>query len=65
MKTFDELPDILTIREVADYLRLNPRTIKRWGKIGKLQAIRINKRGDRRYKKSQLAFFLGIKYDDY
>ena len=45
------LPDLLTVREVADLLRVSPLTIKRWGKRGKLPAIRINSRGDRRYKK--------------
>jgi excisionase family DNA binding protein len=49
--TIDSLPDLMTIAEVADLLRVSPLTIKRWGKKGKLPAIRINSRGDRRYKK--------------
>lgn len=47
-----DLPDLITIREVASLLRVSSLTIKRWGKAGKLPAIRINSRGDRRYKKS-------------
>jgi len=47
----NNLPDLLTVREVADLLRVSPLTLKRWGKNGKLDAIRINSRGDRRYKK--------------
>jgi len=47
----NNLPDLLTVREVADLLRVSPLTIKRWGKSGRLEAIRINSRGDRRYKK--------------
>lgn len=54
------LPDLLTVREVADLLRVSPLTIKRWGKRGKLPAIRINSRGDRRYKKEQVLYLLGI-----
>lgn len=54
------LPDLLTVREVADLLRVSPLTIKRWGKRGKLSAIRINSRGDRRYKKEQVLWLLGI-----
>lgn len=46
-----DLPDLLTISEVAEILRVSPLTIKRWGKKGKLPAIRINSRGDRRYRK--------------
>lgn len=54
------LPDLLTVREVADLLRVSPLTIKRWGKRGKLPAIRINSRGDRRYKKESVLWLLGV-----
>ena len=54
------LPDLLTVREVADLLRVSPLTIKRWGKRGKLPAIRINSRGDRRYKKQAVLWLLGV-----
>ena len=57
----EELPDLLTVREVAELLRVSPLTIKRWGKRGKLPAIRINSRGDRRYKKEAVLWLLGIK----
>lgn len=57
------LPDLLTVREVAELLRVSPLTIKRWGKRGKLPAIRINSRGDRRYKKDQVLYVLGINPD--
>ena len=57
----DELPDLLTVREVADILRVSPLTIKRWGKRGKLPAIRINSRGDRRYKKEDIQKFIDQK----
>ena len=56
----NSLPDLLTVREVADLLRVSPLTIKRWGKRGKLPAIRINSRGDRRYKKESVLWLLGI-----
>ena len=34
----DSMPDLLTVREVAELLRVSPLTIKRWGKRGKLTA---------------------------
>lgn len=57
----EELPDLLTVREVAELLRVSPLTIKRWGKRGKLPAIRINSRGDRRYKKEAILWLLGMQ----
>ncbi|MFV1917609.1 MAG: helix-turn-helix domain-containing protein [Patescibacteria group bacterium] len=56
-----ELPDLLTVREVAELLRVSPLTIKRWGKRGKLPAIRINSSGDRRYKKEAVLWLLGMQ----
>lgn len=56
----NNLPDLLTVREVADILRVSILTIKRWGKRGKLPAIRINSRGDRRYRKESVLYMLGI-----
>jgi len=56
----DDLPDLLTVKEVASILRLSPLTIKRWGKAGKLPAIRINSRGDRRYLKKDILKLLQV-----
>jgi len=62
--SLDNLPDLLTIREVANLLRVSPLTIKRWGKKGKLPAIRINSRGDRRYKKQVVLRLLGADQEE-
>jgi len=72
--SLNNLPDLLTVREVAELLRVSPLTIKRWGKRGKLPAIRINwgkrgklpairinSRGDRRYKKEAVLWLLGMQ----
>ena len=58
--TLNDLPDLLTVREVAQILRVSTLTIKRWGKRGKLTPIRINSRGDRRYKKEAVLWLLGM-----
>jgi len=59
--SIDNMPDLLTVAEVADLLRVSKLTIKRWGKRGKLPAIRINARGDRRYRKEAVLWLLGIQ----
>jgi len=59
--SLENMPDLLTVREVAELLRVSPLTIKRWGKRGKLPAIRINSRGDRRYKKEAVLWLLGMQ----
>jgi len=60
----EDLPDLLTVREVSELLRVSPLTIKRWGKRGKLPAIRINSRGDRRYKKEAVLWLLGMQVNN-
>lgn len=60
----ESLPDLLTVREVSELLRVSPLTLKRWGKRGKLSAIRINSRGDRRYKKEAVLWLLGMQAKD-
>ncbi len=62
--SIDNLPDLLTVGEVADLLRVSKLTVKRWGKRGKLPAIRINARGDRRYRKEAVLWLLGIQPEE-
>jgi excisionase family DNA binding protein len=59
MPVGDNLPELMTVKEVAAFLRVSPLTIKRWGKKGKLPAIRINSRGDRRYKREAVLWLVG------
>jgi len=45
-----KIPKLLKIREAAEILNVNPETLRRWDRSGKLKAIIISKRGDRRYR---------------
>lgn len=49
---------LLRIKEAAELLGVNPATLRKWDKEGKLLAIKISKRGDRRYKKEDIVKFL-------
>jgi len=53
-RTKDKLPKLLTIRQAAEILNVHVETLRRWDKNGKLKAIRVNERGDRRYKPKDL-----------
>jgi len=59
--SLDNLPPLLKVSEVAKILRVSPLTVKRWTRRGRLPAIRINSRGDRRYRKETILYYLGIQ----
>lgn len=60
-KSKDELPKLLTIRQATEILNVHIETLRRWDKSSKLKAIRINKRGDRRYKPEDLEKIISRK----
>ena len=53
-----KMSDLLTIREVARVLHVHPNTLRRWSNDGRIRAYRINERGDRRFKREEVARFL-------
>jgi putative resolvase len=58
MKNDDHLSEMLPVSEVARLLHIHPNTLRRWSKEGKIRAYRINRRGDRRFKREEVARFL-------
>jgi excisionase family DNA binding protein len=50
---------LLTPGEVAKMFRVDPKTVTRWAKAGKLTAIRTLG-GHRRYRRSEVQALLGI-----
>jgi len=55
------LPKLLTIRQAAEILNVHVETLRRWDKSEKLKAIRVNDRGDRRYRPEDLERLMKIK----
>ena len=50
----DNLPTLLRISEAAEVLNVIPLTLRNWDNQGKLKAIRIGSRRDRRYKREDI-----------
>jgi len=53
-----ELAPMMTIREVSQLLTVHPNTVRRWGDMGVLRGYRIARRGDRRFKRQDIAAFV-------
>lgn len=51
---------LIDINEAASLIKVNPETLRRWDREGKLVAIKVNERGDRRYKESDILEFIKI-----
>lgn len=54
------LPKLLTIKQASEILNVHVETLRRWDKRGKLKAIRVNERGDRRYRPEDIEKLMKI-----
>ncbi|MFC1871927.1 helix-turn-helix domain-containing protein [Chloroflexota bacterium] len=52
------LGPLLTVKEVALLLHIHSNTVRRWSDRGLIKAYRISCRGDRRFKREDIARFL-------
>lgn len=46
-----DMPELLTIKEAAQLINVHPNTLRNWEKEGRITAVRIGSRRDRRYPK--------------
>jgi DNA (cytosine-5)-methyltransferase 1 len=54
----DKSIKLLRIKEAAELLGVSPATLRKWDNEGKLPAIKISERGDRRYHEDDIKKFL-------
>lgn len=58
MRDVPEHEDLLTPAEVAAMFRVDPKTVTRWAKAGRVSSIRTPG-GHRRYRESEIRALLG------
>jgi excisionase family DNA binding protein len=47
----------LSTSEVASIFEVHPSTVRRWSEEGKIQAERVGTRGDRRFRREEVAVY--------
>jgi len=57
--------DMLTTYDVARLLNIHINTVRRWTNRGVMKAYRIGPRGDRRFRKEDIAVFLTEQSEEY
>lgn len=61
MKTDEKIPELLTMKETCELLKVHANTLRQWDKKGILKAVRFGARRDRRYKKEDVLDLLDGK----
>ncbi len=61
MDNKQELPELLTLQEACDLLKVHANTLREWDRNGTLPAIRIGTKRIRRYRKEDIIKFLQTK----
>lgn len=51
---YRDLPQLLTIQQASHLINVHPNTLRNWEKKGKISAIRIGSRRDRRFLQSDI-----------
>ena len=60
----NQMGSMLTVREVSQLLHVHSNTLRRWSDQGIIKAYRIGPRGDRRFKREDIALLLLEKTTD-
>lgn len=54
-------PELLTLKQACQILKVHPNTLRQWDKKGILKAIRFGQRKDRKYHKKDVLSLLNNK----
>lgn len=56
-----KMPELLTLAEACQILKVHPNTLRKWDKKGILVAVRFGERRDRRYRKEDVLELMNQK----
>lgn len=54
MNKDEKVPELITLKDACELLKVHPNTLRQWDEKGVLKAIRIGVRKDRRYRKEDI-----------
>ena len=54
-----EIPELITLKEACEILKVHPNTLRSWDKKGVLPAVRIGIKKIRKYRKIDIENFIG------
>jgi excisionase family DNA binding protein len=54
----EEIPELITLEEACEALKVHPNTLRQWDAKGILPAIRIGEKRMRRYRKEDILNFI-------
>ncbi len=57
-KTEDKIPELITLKETCEILKVHPNTLRQWDKKGILVAVRIGEKKVRRYRKADISNYI-------
>ena len=57
-KFMEDRKEVLTLADVSEMLGVSKKTLRVWDKQGLLKSVRVGKRNDRRYKRSDVNTFM-------
>ena len=54
----EKIPELITLKEACDILKVHPNTLRAWDNKGILKAVRIGVKKVRRYRKEDIEKFI-------